>query len=354
MKKLFVNTGKPYSILIESGLLRDSGRLIRSVTEAQKAVIVTDSNIDKLYTQTVADSLINSGFEVCIYTFSAGESSKSISTVNEMLRFTAKMKLTRKDIIIALGGGVTGDMAGFAASIYMRGINFVQIPTSLLAQIDSSVGGKTGVDLPEGKNLCGTFWQPILVIVDPNVLGTLPERYFADGLGEAVKYGCIKSRSLFERLEKEDANEFLEDLICECVDIKRDIVEKDEREKGERKLLNFGHTFGHALEKYYDYKTLSHGEAVGIGMVLATKASEMNGITEKGTADRIINLLKKLNLPFSDKAPMGDLLLAASNDKKSNGSGIDFIFLKSIGESFIYPIENKKINEFFSAEDKKR
>ncbi|MFQ9951089.1 MAG: 3-dehydroquinate synthase, partial [Clostridium sp.] len=256
--------------------------------------------------------------------------------------------LTRTDFVVALGGGVTGDMAGFAAASYLRGVPFIQIPTSLLAQIDSSVGGKTGVDLPQGKNLIGAFWQPSLVLIDPDTLSTLPEHFFADGMGEAIKYGCIRSQSLLERLERENAKDFLEDMIRECVDCKRVIVEHDEKEKGERMLLNFGHTLGHALEKVYGYQKLSHGEAVGIGMVLMTQASERAGITKPGTARRIANVLARYQLPVSDPAPMADLVKAACSDKKSAGSSIRLVLLSSIGESLIHTVPHAQLLEFLT------
>ncbi len=212
--------------------------------------------------------------------------------------------MTRRDIIIALGGGVCGDMAGFAAASYLRGIDFIQIPTSLLSQVDSSVGGKTGVDLPQGKNLVGAFHQPIAVLIDPDMLKTLPEEFITDGMGEVIKYGCIKDAEFFEFLENENALENIESVIETCVKIKRDVVSRDEREKGERMLLNFGHTLGHAIEKLTGYGEITHGMAVAIGMSMIAKAGEKNGITEAGAYKRIVRLCKKYNLPVVSK-PQG-------------------------------------------------
>jgi len=285
MKTVFVKTGRPYEILIEHGILDNAGEYIRPLTKAVRAVIISDTNVSPIYSERVKNSLEKSGFETSVFVFEAGESSKRLSTIEKMYTHLFEHNITRTDIIVALGGGVTGDMAGFAAATYLRGIDFVQIPTSLLAQVDSSVGGKTAVDLPAGKNLVGAFWQPILVLIDSDTLNTLPEKFFKDGLGEVVKYGCIRSKSLFERLENENAKDFIDDIIFECVSIKRDVVERDERDTGERAILNFGHTLGHALEKLNGYTNLTHGEAVAAGSAIITRisTSRLDG-TGYGTA----------------------------------------------------------------------
>ncbi len=347
MKSLKVNVGKGYEILIEKGIISSSGDYIKEISKAKKVCLISDTNVYPLYKDKVIKSLEENGFKVIKYVFEAGESSKTIQTVTKMVEFMAENALTRNDLVVALGGGVCGDMAGFAASIYLRGIEFVQIPTSLLAQVDSSVGGKTAVDLPQGKNLCGAFHQPCLVLIDPDTLKTLTPKYFSDGMAEAIKMGCIKSASLFEKIEKEDAKEIIEDIIYECVSLKATVVENDEKEKGERALLNFGHTAGHAIEKLHNFTTISHGEAVGIGMVIVTKASEANGITEKGTADRIIKVLEKYNLKTEDTNSLKDIITAMNSDKKRTGTAINFILLYSIGESFINPINNEEISKFF-------
>lgn len=347
MKKLTVNVQDKYDILIEKGIIKNCGNYIKNVTNAKKIVIISDTNVEKLFLKTVEKSVKENGFEVFSYVFEAGESSKTTNTVISMVEFLAEKGLTREDTVVALGGGVCGDMAGFAAAIYLRGIKFVQIPTSLLAQIDSSVGGKTAVDLPQGKNLCGAFYQPSLVLIDPDVLDTLPEHYFSDGMAEAIKYGCIKSKSLFERIENENAKDFIEDLIYECVDIKRVVVENDEKEMGERALLNFGHTAGHSIEKLYNFEGISHGEAVGIGMVMITEACEKHNLTEKGTSNRISNVLEKYNLKTKDNHSIKDIVDSMSSDKKRTGSGIKFIMLNSIGDSFIKLVEYKEMAELF-------
>lgn len=347
MKKLTVNVNDKYDILIEKGLIKKAGELTKTVLSGKKLVLVSDTNVYPIYGDDVKSSLEAEGYDVYTYIFEAGEASKTTKTVIDMVEFMAQNELTREDGVVALGGGVCGDMAGFAAAIFLRGIKFVQIPTSLLAQVDSSVGGKTAVDLPQGKNLCGAFHQPSLVIIDPNVLDTLTEHYFVDGMGEVIKYGCIKSKSLFNRLENENPKDFIDDLIFECVDIKRQVVENDEKEHGERALLNFGHTCGHAIEKLWNFEAVSHGEAVGIGMVMITRVSENIGITEKGTTDRIINVLKKNGMKIEDTHSISEIVGAMNADKKRTGSGIKFAMLKSIGDSFIKPVENEDIKKIF-------
>ena len=352
MKRITVNTARTYDILIGGVLLDKAGELSRKVNGGQKALIITDSNVASLYGGRAAASYRRAGYETDILVFPAGEQSKKLDTVFAFYARLAKNGLTRKDLLVALGGGVTGDMAGFAAATWLRGIDFVQIPTTLLAQVDSSVGGKTGVDIPEGKNLVGAFWQPALVIADTDTLDTLPRNVFSDGMAEVIKTAAIKDASLFKLLESQ-TSPLLEDrekIIARCVDIKRAIVEQDEREAGERKLLNFGHTIGHALEKYYGYASLSHGFAVAVGMSWITKASENRGLTRPGTLSRLDTLLKKFCLPTDDPAPLKDLLSGILLDKKRAGLDIDLVLLNSIGHSFIHPVPIDKITEFLNAE----
>lgn len=347
MKKLTVNVNGGYDILIEKGLLKKTGELVKKVLNCKKTVLISETNVYPIYGDEVKSSLEAQGYEVFTYVFKAGESSKNTANVIDMVEFMAEKGLNREDGVVALGGGVCGDMAGFAAAIYLRGIKFVQIPTTLLSQVDSSVGGKTAVDLPQGKNLCGAFHQPSLVIIDPLVLDTLSPHFFSDGIGEVIKYGCIKSSSLFERLEKENSVDFIEDIIYECLDIKRVIVENDEKEHGERALLNFGHTCGHAIEKLWSFENVSHGEAVGIGMVMIAEAGEKNGITEKGTKDRIIKVLEKNNLKISDTHSVQEIVGAMSVDKKRTGNGIKLVMVKKIGESFVMPVTNEELKNIF-------
>lgn len=347
MKKLTVNVNDKYDILIEKGLLNKTGELVKQVLDCKKLTLISDDNVYAIYGENIKNQLEEQGYQVFTYVFKAGEASKKTSVVIDMVEFMADNQLTRSDGVIALGGGVCGDMAGFASAIYLRGIRFVQIPTSLLAQVDSSVGGKTAVDLPQGKNLCGAFHQPSLVIIDPNVLDTLSEHFFNDGMGEVIKYGCIKSESLFERLENENPKDFIEDLIYQCVDIKRVIVENDEKEHGERALLNFGHTCGHAIEKLWNFETVSHGEAVAIGMVMISLAGEKAGLTEKGTTDRIINILEKNGMKTADTHSTAEIVKAMSADKKRTNNGIKLVMLKKIGESFIKPVSMEEVAKLF-------
>ena len=331
MINIHVGTGRSYDILIGHDILDSAGEYIRPLTKALRAVIVSDTNVAPLYAQRVKESLEKNCFETSLFIFEAGEASKRLSTVERIYTHCFENSITRTDIIVALGGGVTGDMAGFAAASYLRGIDFIQIPTSLLSQVDSSVGGKTGVDLPSGKNLVGAFWQPSLVLIDPETLKTLPEKFFRDGLGEVVKYGCIR-----------------DDIIFECISIKRDVVQNDERDTGERAILNFGHTFGHALEKLGGYTELTHGEAVAAGSAILTRLTEGKGITEKGTSQRLEALLKKYGLPTDSERQLSEIIAAARGDKKSTGKSINFVFLRSIGECFTQKLPINETESFFS------
>jgi len=336
MKIVNVKTNKPYDIFIEKDQIENCGALIKkNVPHALKAAVITDGNVAALYLDKLIYSLSQNGYETSYYIFEAGESSKNLNTVENIYNHLSKQGITRKDLLIALGGGVTGDITGFAAATYLRGIDFIQIPTSLLAQTDSSVGGKTGVDTKYGKNLVGAFHQPRMVIIDPNTLLTLPEKYFYDGIAEIIKYGCIKSLNLFEKLENENIMDIIEDIIFECVSIKSDIVSRDEFESGQRMLLNFGHTLGHALEKTYNFQILSHGEAVAVGMVLVTGATELAGLTEPGTTARLISLCKKYHLPVQDNTGLEILIQAAANDKKTYGNIINLIIIERVGYSTV-------------------
>ena len=334
MKTIHISTGRPYDVYIERGIIDNCSEYAKKLSSAQKVTVITDSNVAPLYLQRVVSSLTGSGFSVNTHIFSAGEKSKTLSSILEMYNSLAEFGMTRKDLIIALGGGVTGDMAGFAAASYLRGIDFIQIPTTLLAQVDSSVGGKTGVDIPQGKNLVGAFHQPIAVLIDPDTLATLPKEYVCDGMAEVIKYGCIKDSAFFEKLETEDALADIESVIETCVSIKRDVVSRDEREAGERVLLNFGHTLGHSIEKLYNFSGISHGMAVAIGMVLITRASESKGITEKGATARIVDVCKKYGLPISTGLSLEAMASSAKSDKKTAGGSIKIVLLSKIGDSF--------------------
>ncbi len=345
--ELTVRTSKSYKIMIERGCIKQIGaRAAKLFRPGAKVLIVSDTNVLPLYGAQVTDALTGSGFSCFQFAFPAGELSKRFSTIESIYGVLAENRFTRSDFIVALGGGVTGDMAGFAAATFLRGIRFIQIPTTLLAQVDSSVGGKTGVDLPQGKNLVGAFHQPALVLIDPDTLSTLPLRYFSDGMGEVIKYGCIKSRALFDLVQSSDIQNDMENIIFCCVDIKRQVVEQDEFDTGERMLLNFGHTFGHALEKLYHFERLSHGEAVAIGMVMMAKYGEAAGITLPGTADEIITVLKKYHLPLEDETSLERIVATTALDKKSSGESISLVLLNEIGSSFVKKLTRRELASF--------
>ena len=340
MSIINVNLGaKSYQIEIAAGLLDQAGAKIRSVSKAQRAAIISDSNVDALYGGRLQKSLEGSGFAVTRIVFPAGEKSKCLAELAKIYDQLAAAGITRSDLVVALGGGVTGDLGGFAAATFLRGVDYVQVPTSLLAQIDSSVGGKVAVDLPAGKNLVGNFYQPKLVLIDTELLRTLPVRFLHDGLAEAIKYGCIRDKALFEKIAAmRDDEELLANIggiVERCCAIKAEIVEHDEFDTGERMVLNFGHTIGHAVEKCCGYTTYTHGEGVGIGMAMLTRQTEKLGLTAPGTADAICKVLQKYNLPVDAPYAEADLLAGIGMDKKKSGSSITLIILKEIGSSFL-------------------
>lgn len=338
---------RSYPIIIEKGLINSVSKEIIKVYKGKKIFIITDDNVNKYYGGKISEELKHNDFEVKLLSLKPGEETKNFNTLpmiyNELLDFN----LTRSDLIIALGGGVIGDLAGFVASTYLRGVDFIQIPTSLLAQVDSSVGGKVAVDLERGKNLVGSFYHPKCVLIDPEVLNTLDNRFFIDGMAEVIKYGCIKDKQFFDYIEKMENKKQLinsmELIIHKCCDIKRQVVENDEKDKGERMLLNFGHTLGHAIEQYYNYTKYSHGEGVAIGMYEISKISEEKRLTKKGTSQRIKDILVKYNLPYELDINIEEILEAINLDKKKLGNNLNVIILNEIGSSKVY----KTTAEFF-------
>lgn len=351
MKKLNVNIpGKDYTIYIENGSLNDLGENIKKIFGGEKIAVITDDNVNRLYGKRIRASLEEYGFIMKVITVAPGENSKSMETLKHLYNELLDFSMTRSSLILAFGGGVIGDLAGFSASTFLRGIPFIQIPTSLLAQIDSSVGGKVAINLEKGKNLVGNFYQPRAVFIDPDLLGTLSTRYFHDGMGEIIKYGCIKDIELFEKLSlyKTEKEFFLaiEEIIYRCIDIKREIIERDEMDIGERMLLNFGHTLGHGIEQSYNFE-YSHGEAVAIGMYNITKKSEEMGLTKHGTSDIIKNLLEKYKLPHKmpDINP-DELIRIIALDKKIQGNYINIVLLEKIGNAYIKKIQIKNIEQF--------
>lgn len=346
MKKITIGTGRPYEVIIEAGLLPQCGKLTAGVVSAKKAVIVTDDAVGELYGETAMESYKNAGFSVELFTFPRGEQSKSHEVLLNLYNFLAACGVTRSDIIVALGGGVVGDLAGFAAATYQRGIDFIQIPTTLLAQVDSSVGGKTAVNISAGKNLVGAFHQPLLVICDTKTLDTLSDEIFSDGMGEVVKYGAIRSKSLFTKLKNGNVRSDMSEIIAECIRIKADIVRADEFDKGERMLLNFGHTIGHAIEKYCNFGGISHGKAVAVGMAYISKKAEEKGMISAGTASEITACLKMNGLPCSVDIPEQILYEYSLGDKKRSADGISVILAEKIGQSVIKKMTTEEYRDF--------
>ena len=337
-------SARSYDILIEDGIFGKLSEIIKNFADGTKIFFVIDQNVFDIYGENLKKMLEKSGIEFLYFILPSGEKSKCGKMLFKIYSHLAKNKISRKDTLVALGGGVCGDLTGFAAATYLRGVRLVQIPTTLLAQVDSSVGGKVAIDLPEGKNLAGCFYPPHLVIIDPFMLKTLPESVFNCGMAEVIKYGAIYDRELFYLLcDKENLSANLETVIARCVDIKRIIVENDEFDTGERMLLNFGHTYGHVVEKYFNYEKYSHGEAVAIGMARITKISEKMGISEKGTYEMLKNLLEKYSLMFDEnEIPQKDAEETLLLDKKSGTDYINYIVLEKIGKAKILKLDKKE------------
>ncbi|MDR0986751.1 MAG: 3-dehydroquinate synthase [Ruminococcus sp.] len=338
MKTIRVNTSKPYEVYIGHGLI---DRITDFIPKKYgKYAVITDDNVAYFYLERVIKALPD---KTPSYIFPHGEASKTLAATTKIYSFLSENELTRNDCIIALGGGVTGDMAGFAAATYLRGIDFIQVPTSLLAQVDSSVGGKTGVDLPTGKNLVGAFHQPAAVIIDTDSLETLPPDYFKDGLGEVLKYGLIRSNEITELLLSHDIDSIktvIDELVYRCIDIKREIVENDEFEKNERKLLNFGHTFGHAIERLENFKGMSHGLAVVAGMKIVSRLTHNNDVLN------ILDIIsEKYDLTRAVNFTESELLEAAMTDKKRSGNAIDLVVCRLSGESFVQNISLENLRQ---------
>jgi|LGOV01.1.fsa_nt_gb 3-dehydroquinate synthase len=352
MKVVTLDLGfKQYNILIKSGLFCEIDKYIKSVFTGKKIVVITDENLSRLYGDGLLEKLREANYTVDEIVIKPGEKSKHLNNLGSLYKKLLDLEITRNDLIIAFGGGVVGDLAGFLAATYLRGLKLVQIPTSLLSMVDSSIGGKVAVDLDEGKNLVGTFYHPEIVLIDPELLKTLPKNEFSNGMAEIIKYGCIYDKEMFDEISKLHYNDEIYKAIVPIIyrscQIKSEIVSKDELDRGERMLLNFGHTIGHALEKVYNYEKLTHGEAVAIGMYHITKNSEALGLTKAGTANQIKGILQQYDLPILiDNIVKDKIETIMKNDKKRMGDEINFILLKDIGEAYIRPVKIEKINEF--------
>ncbi|MGN0753485.1 MAG: 3-dehydroquinate synthase [Aristaeellaceae bacterium] len=347
MNKIVVPLGeRTYPIYLGAGLLDALGRLVREALGEIAVAVVTDDNVAPLYLSRAVDALEKAGLRVCSITLPHGEQTKSLSCLEQLYAFLCESRITRKDAVIALGGGVIGDLAGLAAATFLRGVHFIQVPTTLLAQVDSSVGGKVAVDLPQGKNLVGAFYQPDFVLVDPDTLATLTDEFWQDGLGEVVKYGCIGDAHLFAILEecapggRAALMRRVDAILTRCIQAKADVVAQDERDTGLRMTLNFGHTIAHAVETCQHYTGLRHGQAVALGMHVMTLLTEAKGMTDPGTAQRLDGLLRRLGLPLELPAiPEGDLIAAMGMDKKSAGTSLRVIVLRRIGACDIHPTD---------------
>ena len=347
MKSIRVNTSTPYTVKIGSGLIENAGKEIAALTKAKNVMIVSDDVVFPLYGEKLIASLVDAGFNCETFVYQNGEEHKRLSTVESLIEDMAVLHFTRSDIIVALGGGVCGDMAGFAAAIYARGIDYVQIPTTLLAAVDSSVGGKTAVDLTHGKNLCGAFHQPIAVLCDTDTLSTLKEINIQDGLAEMLKYGIICDRDLFDKV-KDYKNNDIEELIARCVEIKRDIVTGDEFDRGQRMLLNLGHTVGHAVEAASNFK-ITHGHGVAIGTAIMSRAARVRDMISRCDLDEIISALEKCGLPTKTDIDADTLFELTLSDKKSSGDFINLIIPREIGECEICRIEKSDVKEIIKA-----
>lgn len=346
MEKVKVNASTAYEILIDKGIIDRTGEFIAEIRKTGKAAVITDDNVDRYYGERVMNSFESAGFAPRKFVFPHGEASKNHTTLLRIYDFLAENGYTRSDFIVALGGGVVGDTAGYAAATYMRGIDFVQIPTTVVSQADSSVGGKTAVDIAGGKNLVGAFHQPRLVICDTDTLNTLTPEFFSDGMAEVIKHGMIKSAELFDILSTKDIKENIVDIMKRNVTIKGQVVENDEREKGERMLLNFGHTLGHALEKYYNFTGLTHGCAVAVGMSVFTHVAERRGMCKAGISEKLDALLQKCGLPIIDDAPLDELFDISLGDKKHLANGMNIIICTDIGESRVVRMSVDEYKDF--------
>ena len=348
MKKIRVNASKSYDVIIEKGGLSKLGEYLTSLGLSGKVAIVSDSNVAPLYGEEVADELTYHGFDVSTFVIEAGEESKNLTEYGKLLSFLAKERFSRTDTVLALGGGVVGDLAGFAAASFMRGVHFVNVPTSLLAAIDSSVGGKTAVDLPQGKNLVGAFYQPDLVLCDTDVFRTLPYAEIKNGLGEGVKYAVLEGGRIFEILTEGLKSDTLEEFIYLSVDAKRRIVEEDEKESGSRKFLNLGHTIAHAVETLSAFM-VPHGVAVAYGVKEMAKLAAERGELSEEECEKILALLRTSDLD-AELNPVEELLPLFSADKKRSGKTITLVTIGGIGRCALTDVQASDLRNYFGVD----
>lgn len=355
MKLTVALTNHHYDLWIEKGILTKVCDWVKKLWKQQKIAIITDETVNKLYSKKIQEKLLCADFEVSKFVFTAGETSKNLATAQKVYDFLTNQGFTRTDGILALGGGVVGDLAGFVASTYLRGIHFLQVPTTLLAQVDSSIGGKTAVNTKIAKNIVGTFAQPDGVLIDPEILNTLEIRRIREGIAEIVKYAAVADISLWNKLNSyKDEFELLEnaeEIIYDCCEIKRKIVEEDEFDNSKRLILNFGHTIGHAIEAVTGFGVVTHGEAVAMGMVQISKVAEKKGLTKLGTTTSLISMLEKFHLPtcFSSEQKK-DLYQAITHDKKARGEKIKIVLLNEIGKVRIVSVTIDTMMDYLMAD----
>lgn len=348
MRIVDVHTSKRYEVRIGAGLLDSLGEEVAKLKGVRRVAVVSDSNVWPLYGSRAVKSLEDAGVDAFNFVFPAGEASKNGTTYLELLNRLAEAKLTRTDAIVALGGGVVGDLTGFAAATFLRGIRFVQVPTTLLAAVDSSVGGKTAIDLTAGKNLAGAFYQPNLVLCDLDTLKTLPEDVFRDGCAEVIKYGVLYDRDLFAQLREQGMAFEQETVIARCVELKRDVVMEDEFDTGSRMKLNLGHTIGHGVEACSHYE-ISHGKAVAIGMAVVARAACACEMCGSETRDQILDTLCKFELPITTDFAADALFHSALSDKKRAGGTVNLIVPQNIGDCIIYKMPVENLESFIKA-----
>lgn len=340
MKTIHLNVSKPYDVLLESGLIKQTSKLIEPFCKNRNVAIITDDIVDKLYGESLLKQLKESGYAVVKYAFPNGESSKNINTLSNILEFLAENNFKRNDYLIALGGGVVGDIAGLSAALYVRGIKFIQIPTTLLAMVDASIGGKTAIDLKAGKNLAGTFWQPALVICDVDIIEKLPQNIFTEGMGEVIKCDVIGDFGICEKIKNAEVFENLESVITNCIMLKKQIVEEDEFENfGIRKLLNVGHTIAHGIEKMSNY-SISHGFAVGTGLIWEAGIAYQKGICDLKTYKIIKQAVKETGLFVECSYNLIDFIKTMKKDKKNTGNSISFILPSELGKCKEYKLSD--------------
>ena len=348
MKTVTVSASKTYDIHIGSGLLPTLGEEAKKLGKARKVCVVSESSVYPIYGNNAVESLESAGFDVVSFVFPAGEESKNGQVFLELLNFLAENQLTRSDLIVALGGGVVGDLAGFAAASFLRGIRFIQVPTTLLAAVDSSVGGKTAIDLAAGKNLAGAFYQPSLVLCDTDTLHSLPQDVFRDGCAEVIKYGILYDPALFAHLEEKGLSFDREAVITRCVELKRDVVMEDEFDTGKRMKLNLGHTIGHGVEAKSHFG-ISHGKAVATGMAIVTRSAVKSGLCGAETCARVLRVLEAFGLPIATEYTAEELYTYTLSDKKRSGGTVSLIVPKSIGDCAIVPTPVENLKSFIQA-----